>query len=183
VLRDRDLSEYIYDTEEFLQYLNRQRERYNYEYFLKKYHPVCVEADKNHGKECKELLEKIWCPYHNCEECIYGCQKETIQAAMETVDDDNVKGILIYVEERLAAYVLLSCEKEQLVFHFKKNERGYRGLNEFIHKECVERFAGKLKNINYTEDMGIEGLRTYKEKLCAYKLEDKLEIHIGRRAE
>lgn len=181
IIQDRNLSEYIYDVDVFLQYQDRQRERYNYQYFQKKYHPRCVEADISHGEECKEFLQKVWCSYHSCEECEYGCQKETIDSAMKIADDASVKGILVYVEEKLAAYVLVTCEKDQLVFHFKKNERGYRGLNEYIHRECVERFAGTLKKINYTEDMGSEGLRNYKQNLCAYRLEDKLEIHIGDR--
>lgn len=178
IIDSEELAEYIYKMEDFRTYQDRQRERYNYQYFESKNEVCCVEITEKHEAECQQLLKESFCDIHDCEECEYGCQKNTLHHALLAQGEHEVKGILIYADKKPVAYCIVSQEKKQLVFHFKKNLRGYRGLNEYIHRECMDRFGKQMESINYTEDMGVEGLRKYKQNLSPYTLQPKLELRI-----
>lgn len=178
LLNLKELEEYIYPAQEFMANLERQRERYNYHYFLTRNQVRTVNLEQKDKEDCLRLLQEAFCDYHSCEECEYGCQKDTLEHALMAMGEREVKGILIYADEQPVAYNIVSIEGKQLVFHFKKNKRGFRGLNEYIHKESMERFGLHADSINYTEDMGVEGLKQYKSNLCAHTKQPKIELRI-----
>lgn len=173
-----DLREYIYSMEEFKAGLNQQGERYNYNYFLKKNNILVKDISPELEKDCIKIIEASFCNFHSCEDCEYGCLKDTLHRALLICDNKDYGGFIVYTDDTPIAYNMVSREGKQLVFHFKKNIRGFRGINEYIHKESVERFGEGCVSINYTEDMGLEGLKKYKSNLCAYHLSSKLEISI-----
>lgn len=173
-----ELREYIYSVDAFEEKLKEQRERYNYQYFLKKNHIEIKELTKEREEDCQKVLTESFCSIHSCSECEYGCLKDTLHHVLLVCGDSNIYGFLIYADQVPIAYNIVSKEKEQLVFHFKKNVRGYRGMNEYIHKETLERYGKDCITINYTEDMGVEGLRNYKRNLCSFTCQPKLEVKI-----
>lgn len=173
-----ELREYIYSVEEFKRRLSQQGERYNYNYFLKKNNISVKDISPQWEKECIIILEASFCKFHSCEECEYGCLKDTLHKALLICDNKDYCGFIVYADDTPIAYNMVSREGKQLVFHFKKNTRGFRGINEYIHKESVERFGEGCVSINYTEDMGVEGLKKYKSNLCDHHLSPKLEISI-----
>lgn len=173
-----ELREYIYSCEEFREKLFQSRERYNYNYFLKKNKIQVTELSEDLKEVCKKLLKESFCSCHLCEECEYGCLEDTLESVLEVVENLEIHGFLILAEDTPIAYNIVSKEKDQLVFHFKKNQRGFRGMNEFIHTETLERYGDGCSTINYTEDMGVEGLRSYKSNLCNFTHQSKLEIRV-----
>jgi hypothetical protein len=91
----------------------------------------------------------------------------------------GAKGIVVYVGEEIYGYTIVSMERDQLIFHFKKGIHKVRGLSEYMHRSCYELFGESAKIINYTEDMNLEGLRVYKQRLAQYELQPKYELYIG----
>lgn len=181
VRQEEELLEYIYPMDAFKNRLEEQRERYNYQYFLKKNNIRTVPLYVDLEGDCIKILEESFCNFHSCSECEYGCQKETLHNALLACDNQEVLGFILYADHIPVAYNIVSKEGKHLVFHFKKNKRGFRGINEFIHKQTVENFGEDCIGINYTEDMGVEGLRKYKRNLCTFSYQPKQEIRIMKR--
>lgn len=180
VINDRDFSDYIYRKEDFLAAMDTQKTRYNYRYFLRKYDPETVLLTPESEADCMKVLEEVWCSAHPCEECDCGCQKKTLANVLSSLEETGAKGILVRAQGENAAYCIVMAEHGVGTFHFMKVKRGLRGLNEYIHRECCERFLQDVDLINYTEDMGVEGLRKHKNRLAPYTLEPNCELRIRR---
>lgn len=163
-------SDYIYRLDDFVSMLNSQEVRYNYNYFIRKFEPVVEELKPRHLERCTEFIAESWCCAHSCEECAYGCQKDTAACIISEIEQSGANGIAVFSKGKMVGYCIVSQENQQLIFLFKKTKHGVRGINEFLHKECIERFVGSADIVNYTEDMNIEGLRAYKQRLCKYEL-------------
>lgn len=163
-------SDYVYTLEDFKKALDTQKTRYNYHYFVRKYEPVTEVLKPCHLEACKALIRQSWCCFHSCEECGYGCQKDTAECIISEIEQSGATGIVVFSKGQMVGYCIVSQENGQIIFLFKKTKYGVRGINEFLHKECVDRFAGNAGMVNYTEDMNIEGLRLYKQRLCRYEL-------------
>ena len=176
VTNDRDLSDYIYTAEDFCTSLNEQKVRYDYRYFIRKYHPVLEIMRPEHDVECAKLIRENWCTEHACEECTYGCAMVTEQNAVTCVHKTEANGIVVRIDGKVVAFCIVTVCCGQGVFQFKKTQRGFRGINEYLHKECYDSFLTGVSIINYTEDMGQEGLRKYKCKLAPYTLAPRYEM-------
>lgn len=176
VIYDRGLSDYLYRAENFNLALQNEKNRYNYNYFVRRNHPVTVPITAGHLSECLKLVEENWCGFHKCEDCVYGCMKKTMQNTIPYLEKLDAHGILVYVENKPIAYCVVSCIGEMGTFHFKKTPRKFQGINEFLHRECMERFLQNAKVINYAEDMNLEGLRNYKSRLSEYTLAPRYEL-------
>ena len=177
VTHDRDLSDYIYTAEDFCASLQEQKMRYDYRYFIKKYNPVLELMRPEHAEECATLIRESWCTGHLCEECTYGCAMVTEKTAVTCVDQTEANGIVVRINGTMVAFCIVTVCCGQGVFQFKKTQRGFRGINEYLHKQCYDRFLSDVSIINYTEDMGQEGLRKYKCKLAPYTLRPRYEMH------
>ena len=173
---DRDLSDYVYTAEDFCASLNEQKVRYDYRYFIRKYNPVLEIMRPEYAAECAAFIHENWCIEHNCEECVYGCAVVTEETAVACVDKTGANGIVVRIDGKMIAFCIVNACCGQGVFQFKKTQRGFRGINEYLHKECYDRFLSGVNQINYTEDMGQEGLRKYKCKLAPYTLYPRYEM-------
>ncbi len=180
-VNDISLADYIYQVDDFKESLDSQKTRYDYRYFIRKYNPELELMIKEHKEEYIAFLIQCWCTEHTCEECFYGCLKYTLSRVCDMLSYKEIKGIVIRIEGKIVAYSIVVCENGQGIYLFKKTMRGYRGINEYLHKECFDRFLQDAKIINYTEDMGLAGLRTYKQKLAPYTLAPKYELKIEKR--
>ncbi len=177
VINDRGLCDYLYAAEDFYRHaIDGKDTRYNRKYFQRKYQTTTELLTPGHLDACTDFLERSWCAVHQCEECQYGCLKKTAASVITNINDLDADGIVIFTEGRVIAYSIVSCHNGLGFFEFKKTERGFRGINEYIHKECFERFLQEARVINYSEDMGLEGLRKYKTKLAPYTLAPRYEL-------
>ena len=73
-----------------------------------------------------------------------------------------------------------TIQGDTFVFLFKKNCRGYRGLDEYLQTELLKELPEHVRYINYTEDMGVEGLRNYKRRLAPYYLKTRYQVSVER---
>ena len=180
IVNDRGLCDYIYKAQDFMSAMDAQKVRYDYRYFIRKYEPESEFMSEEHREDCMKFLEQVWCSSHSCDECSYGCLKGTVKGMFDCLKWKEANGIVVKREGKIIAYCFVTCEKAQGIYLFKKTERGYRGINEYLHRECYERFLQGTEIINYTEDMDLEGLRKYKEKIAPYRLEPKYELQLSR---
>lgn len=176
VIYDRGLSDYIYRVEDFGRALQGEKIRYNYNYFVRRNQPVAVPIQPEHLQICLDMIESNWCTTHDCEECVYGCLKTAMENTTPYLEELDAKGILVYVEDKPVAYCVVSSKRGMGTFHFKKTQRGFQGINEFLHRECLERFLQDAEIINYAEDMNHEGLREYKSRLSEHTLAPRYEL-------
>lgn len=176
LINDPGLCDYIYQKEDFISSMNTQEVRYNYNYFVRKFEPETVVIKPENVSECVEFIESEWCCYHSCDECQYGCLQKTAMEAISNINFLNEYGILVRVKGQMVGYCLVTEYKGLAIYQFKKTQRSLRGLNEYLHKECFDRFLQNARVINYTEDMGLEGLRKYKSRLAPHTLSPKYEL-------
>lgn len=174
-------ADYIYSVEDFKKSLQSPDSRYNRKYLIRNYSPTCRPITGDDISPCIDVVERAYCRYHDCQSCENGCLKKTIQTLLENDQDLNIKGILVTVGETYVGYAVGVVQRETFVFLFKKNCREYRGLNEYLHWKMAELFCTDVKYINYTEDMNLEGLRRYKERLAPFQLRPKYKVEVERR--
>lgn len=183
VINERGLCDYIYNADEFAAAMEKSKVRYDYNYFIKKYDPQLEIMTKAEKEQCKVFLKEVWCGEHTCEDCCYGCLLDTAENMFDTLEFKETNGIVVKSQGNIVSYCIVSCRNGQAIYQFKKTARGYRGINEYLHRECYERFLKDAEIINYTEDMDLEGLRKYKEKLAPYRLAPKYELQLKGRAD
>ena len=53
-------------------------------------------------------------------------------------------------------------------------------MDEYLQTELLKELPDTVKWINYTEDMGMEGLRNYKRRLAPYYLKPKYRVLVER---
>lgn len=181
-VNERGLCDYIYSKEDFERSLDTQDSRYNYKYFLRKndVHTYdmsdFIHSERFSMDEMIEYLQSVWCNYHTCEECQYGCLKESLKQLILNYDNIGTDGIVVLIDDKIVGYTVVSMEKNMAIYQFKKTKKNLRGLNEYLHKECYDRYLSDAIIINYTEDMDVEGLRIYKSKLAPFNLSPKYEL-------
>lgn len=163
-------SDYIYEAEAFRASLENQKTRYNIRYFLQKQEWKFRELNGEDFPLYESVLSQSFCTHHQCEECISGCQIRALKCMVEKHEQLGVRGGLAFVEDRPAGYVGVARVRDVLIYQALKHVYGIRGLAEWMRKTALERWGEGICFINYTEDMGQEGLRKHKQNLCMYKL-------------
>lgn len=173
---DLGQSDYIYTTEAFEKGLKHPDSRYNYNYFVRKNNPVLTGINHEDSDLYLNFLKANWCSQHECNYCQYGCLLDSARSILQAFEILEAKGITIYVNNEMVGYTIVTQERDQLIFHFKESIHKFRGLNEYMHRQCCQLFGEQFKKINYTEDLNFPGLRKYKQNLAEFKLQHKYEL-------
>lgn len=167
---DRDSSDYIYKAEEFQSIFQEQKTRYNIRYFLKRQDAEFWELNGEDFPLYESILKKTFCECHECEECESGCQIKALRCMVHHHGKLGVKGGLVLLDGKPVGYVGVERINDILLYQAFKQQRGIRGLSEWMRKTALERWGEGIRFVNYTEDMGLPGLRSHKQNLCAYRL-------------
>jgi len=134
------------------------------------------------GQENSDLylhfLKEAWCGDHECNYCQYGCLLDSAQGIIQALAEVEAKGIKVFVNNEMVGYTIVTQERDQLIFHFKESLHKFRGLSEYMHRQCYQLFGAQVKTINYTEDLNFPGLRKYKQNLAKFKLQHKYELSV-----
>lgn len=174
---DRDSMEYIYTSESLEAGMNKQDDRYRYRYFMRKYDYEALIITPDHKNELKEFMNNIWCVDKRCSECEFGCLRDSTELIVSAIDKLRADGIMVRVSGKTVGFCIVTRFKNYGIYQFKHAVNGYKGLNEYLLRECYEHFLKGVDIINYTEDCGIEGLRRYKMNLCEdYELSSRLTL-------
>ncbi len=174
---DRDYMDYVYSNEMFLKGLNKKDDRYYYRYFLKRNEPEIEEITPGHIDEIRQFFMENWCSSHDCEDCHYGCLINVVSILTNAFDRMRLHGFIVRIEGRMVGYSIVSVKREYGIYQFKNAINSIKGLNEFILRETYDRYLTGVREINYTEDVGIENLRYYKTHLAPeYRLSSKMVL-------
>ena len=176
----REYQDYVFTPEEFLAGMDMQDDRYRYRYFKRKFEYETVEITPELYDECSAFMEEHWCGDKTCDECHCGCLKKVVENLVPNFDTLRVYGILVRVNGEAAGICIVTSRNGLGIYQYKNAINKIKGLNEYLLRECFERYMqGKVDMINYTEDMGVESLRYYKEHMApSYSLLSKYTLTI-----
>jgi hypothetical protein len=89
-------------------------------------------------------------------------------------------GAAIETDGKLLAFAIACVERDTLFCIYQKVQRSVRGLNELLRHVLVETCGKAYSFVNYSDDMGIEGLRLYKSRLGPHRLEHVYRVELER---
>lgn len=174
---NRDYMDYTFTPEQFLAGREAQDDRYRYNYFKRKFAYETEEITPAHRDEIRQFMEDEWCADKSCEECHCGCLKKVVDNLIPVFDKIRIDGIIVRVDGKIAGICIVSCRNGLGVYQYKNAVNRMKGINEYLLRESFDRFFQSVRTINYTEDMGVENLRYYKEHMApAYTLLSKLTL-------
>jgi hypothetical protein len=152
---DRDSFDYIYKNEDFVEYEGKEfrKQRNNFYSYLKNYTPEFNDNIKDYIEECKAFTYK----HHNLPYIV----DPTIRM-LDNVDRFNLKGGIVLNQGVIAAFCLYEkISKDMLVSHVELTDNSHRGTHAYLVNELAKKISEKY--INKEDDMGLSGLRKFKE--------------------
>lgn len=179
VERPRKWMDYIYRREDFVGTMESADFRYRYRYFIRHFSPETVVLTSEHREECMTLMREVWCPSHECSEC-FACPLKAVERVVGMMDSIILTGggggTLVRVNGKPAGFCIVSQYNDVGLYVFKHANNRMKGINEYLLKECFTRFLSGTDEINFTEDIGNEGLRAYKCRLAPYSLSARITL-------
>jgi hypothetical protein len=130
------------------------------------------------GANVRECLavQDAWCRGKDCAYCASfgGCEREALRTMVELFDERRHRGLLLYLGEESAGYVIAERVSEEVAFLYfgKAVMEGFFVFliyHLFTDSPVCEYFEG-AEWLNLNEDMGSPGLRLFKSHLSVYEL-------------
>jgi hypothetical protein len=159
----RDMWEYIYRTEDLIKLEGRKyhAKRNHIRRFLKDYRYTWRDLTPQDLPQCLEIFD-AWAQPHEIDGNITG-ERSAVAEAVSLLDELGLKGCLVYVEDKPAAFSVAERITPDMVLIHLEKARDYPGLYTFINQQFLERDFADTLWVNRQEDMGIPGLRKAKE--------------------
>lgn len=162
-MRSTTTQDYIYLTEDLVNLSGKKfhAKRNHISKFYRTYENVLLQdiSSENAGNALE--VARLWCGENNINlnEC---AEYAVIKEAVESLDELNMKGLLLYVDGKPIA-MTLGSEISKICFdvNFEKALKDYDGSYSVICNEFAKRLTD-YKFINREEDLGIEGLKKSK---------------------
>lgn len=173
-------ADYIYTRADFENNLLKAKNQYNIRYFIRKYQTSIRPMTVDDAKACRMVVIRAYCKTHNCSGCLAGCMKDAVYKLLTKGCSPLFKGIIVSADGEDVGYAGGTLLNGTLIYLCSKNSRGYRGLNEYLQQSLLACFSEDIRLINFTEDMNLEGLRSYKMRLAPYKLQPKYKVELER---
>jgi len=171
----RDWSDYIYDMEQFTALDGRKNKakRRELEAFEALGRTEFIPLERENFQIALDIFER-WCRAHSCEDCVFGCERDAFARVADIWKGQYYGGFacLDGVPEAFAiAETLGGCA----CYSFQKNARRLPGMTYYLHYHCAL-LPGHPAQMNWCEDMGLEGLRKNKLKYHPCRLESKYQV-------
>ncbi|MBN2652437.1 MAG: DUF2156 domain-containing protein [Spirochaetales bacterium] len=154
-----DDMDYIYTREKLWQYPGRKLhgKRNLFKQFNELYESQIREIDSTNIEDAKSVLrkwqkdlgeEKSETDYCPCRE------------GLENLDILNLKGYIVYVDERAVGFTLGEVLSESVFgLHFAKGDKDIKGIYQYLFSKTAEFMESKIEYMNLEQDLGIAGLR------------------------
>ncbi|MDR1579497.1 MAG: phosphatidylglycerol lysyltransferase domain-containing protein [Synergistaceae bacterium] len=178
---DVDWSDYMFTKEDFAAGITKRSSREAIRNFEKKCRPSARELSSSDANEAVAVTKRYYCNGRNCSECFCGCEVTVVSRLMGAYESLDLAGIVVETGGEPVGFGIVCFQKDTIYFISKKVKRSLKGLNEFLNVELMNRFGGGSKYVNYSEDMGNEGLRFYKSRLGKYRLSHRHVVSLTRR--
>jgi hypothetical protein len=114
-------------------------------------------------------VEKTWCADHDCSYCrsFYGCEKDALDRMAEIFDETRHGGLIALEGEKPAGYIIGEKINDGLAFlYFGKGN--IQQLYAYLIYVCFNKYI-RADRINISDDLGMEGLRTFKQELSRHE--------------
>jgi hypothetical protein len=165
---DRDFYDYVYLAKSLANLPGKPylTQRNHLNKFRRKYEHSVERIDQQNKEEIEEFLKR-WCLARDCEEHeMLEEEKNAILFCMDHFFELELSGILIRIDGKIQALsVWEPLNKETAAIHFEKAMPEYEGIYPAINNEAAKILAKDYKYINRESDLGIQGLRTAKQRL------------------
>ncbi|MDR1521381.1 MAG: phosphatidylglycerol lysyltransferase domain-containing protein [Streptococcaceae bacterium] len=158
---DIDFSDYVYDLDKFLILSKKARKEYNY--YKNHHQPKLVEINNNNWEDSYKVV-KLWSKFHQ-KTHVFGDEVKAYGEIKKLIGHPKVKGSILYDQGVPVSVKVVEERGEMLVNHFMKTSISARGLAKFFYHNFHWQFQGKIKWVNLGEDMGLSGLRQFKQRM------------------
>ena len=165
---NRDLYEYIFNTEKMASLSGSmyQSKRNVINKLYKTYGDSIVIKEINDDN--KEELKKFFVSWleDNIEDDVSIAQNEIneFNIAIDNFIKLGMLGIIVYIEGEIAGFNFGSLVNENTYDGMiQKGDKKYAGIYELLNKATANLVQGRVKYMNFEEDLGVEGLRKAKQ--------------------
>ncbi|MCL2010576.1 MAG: hypothetical protein FWG71_08560 [Synergistaceae bacterium] len=180
---DRDWSDYVFSGKGFAEGLQKRSSREARRSFERRFRPRVHEIASYDG-DAKEaalaVTKNFFCSERMCPDCFCGCELKVVSRMMEGWDELGMKGVIIESEGEAIAFGTVCFQKDTMLFLSKKVRWRTRGLNEYLNATLMDSFGGGCGYVNYSDDMGSEGLRAQKSRMGEYALAHRYVVKLSR---
>jgi len=177
---DRNWSDYIYTNEDLAEGLHHGNFKWGRRDFERKFHPCAREIAPSDKDTLHAVTRKFFCAGRDCSSCFCGCELEVQSRIMESWDELGTKGIIIESGGEALAFGIVCFQKDTVFFISKKVRRRTRGLDAYLTAMMLDSLFAKYRYINYSDDLGNEGLREYKSSLAKHELRHRYVVQLQR---
>lgn len=156
VEEDRDSFDYIFNSSDFIRYEGKRfrNQRNNLSSYLRVSSPEFDEKIELYIDKCKAFTLK----YHNTEDKLKPTYK-----MLDSINQFNLKGGVVLEGGEVAAFCLYEKVTENMVqSHVELTNNSHRGVHAYLISELSKGMDEEY--INKEDDMGLPGLRRFKEK-------------------
>ena len=156
VEEDRDSFDYIFKNSDFIEYEGKRfrNQRNNLSSYLKAFSPEFDDRIELYTDKCKAFTLK----YHNTEDKLGPTYK-----MIDSIEQFNLKGGVVLESGEVAAFCLYEKVTEDMVqSHVELTDNSHRGVHAYLISELSKRINEDY--VNKEDDMGLPGLRRFKEK-------------------
>lgn len=180
----RDNADYIYETKALISLSGKKlhSKKNHLNRFMRTYEgrweTVPISSENLH---LVRAFHKEWCKKNGCKGCKSGKSLHgeycAVMEALEEYDALGLKGLLLFVDGKPAAYSFASKINDRLAdVHVEKADTEIDGSYTVINQQMAKKVLSSFPYVNREEDMGIPGLRKAKE---SYRPAILLMMHRG----
>ncbi|MDR1061883.1 MAG: DUF2156 domain-containing protein [Clostridiales bacterium] len=173
VWTDPGESDYIYLVSELTRFdgPENSNRRMNRARFLRR-HRVSAELIDSPGRiaDCRLVLDG-WCAARDCGGCGFRCVRDVALRALRDLGDLRAAGVVLYMDgepEALALLGMMGGGMADLLSICAR--RRHTGLSFHLIDQACRLCAPGAAYLNFEEDIGIPGLRRFKESLRPIRL-------------
>lgn len=166
---DRDSFDYIFKNADLLEYKGKdfRNQRNNLYSYLKAFAPIFDTDVKVHIDKCKEFVYK----HHNSPDKL-----EPTLKMLENIDLLELKGGVVLNGGEVSAFCLYEKLSDVMILsHVELTDNYHRGAHAFLVNELAKTISEAY--INKEDDMGIPGLRRFKETYNPYHMLKKYKAY------
>ena len=177
---DADWSDYVFTRDDFCAAAEKKSQKEALRYFKRVFDPRVQEISSSDREAVLGITKRFFCAKRACSDCFCGCEMEVASRMIQGWDKLDMDGVIVESGGEAIAFGTVCRQKDTLLFLSKKVRRKTRGLNEYLNAVLMDRFGGDCLYVNYSDDMGNEGLRSYKSRLGRHVFMHRYAVNIAR---
>lgn len=175
---DVDNFDYIYDTQELINLNGRKfhKKKNLYNRFTGSYDYKIKDLDEGGVIDHIIKFSEEWYMKRGGGNAELEYELASIREILPENDLFNLKGIAVYVDDRIVGFSIGEIVGDMAIIHIEKGDFDYKGIYAFLNNRLASGCLAQTKYINRQEDLGIKGLRKAKKSYNPIRLERKFVV-------